>query len=197
MLANLLERKLLACSPERRSSFSHQQPSVAKSSHVMQIFRDTGESYYQGLFYCGNKFSRFRYDPNASWQSCTACQMDDIDKLIEAMKIAWYVANLMKKDFSELQLNLSRAGWRTCTEGYLKALRARTIGMYGDYSMKKTLDAILISQPNLEHVISWWPMRCPAYTSYLPKLFPGIRRTQDELFAAACYYHRQMLKNIS
>ena len=169
-------------------------PVWVKFRPVMEMFRAEGESFYRGLFYCGNKLRQFRYDPNAPWQSCTACHMDDIDRLIEAMKIAWYVARLMKQDFHELQINPTRTSWRTCTEGYLKALRARTRGMYADYALKKTLDAILISQPNLEQVVSWWPMRCPAYTAYLPKLYPGIKCTQDDLYAAACHYHRQLKK---
>ena len=161
---------------------------------VMQMFRARGESFYAGLFYCGNKLQRFRYNVTDRWQSCTACRMDDIDRLIQAMKIVWYVARLMKKDFQELQENPTRTGWQKCTQGYLQAIRARTRGMFSDYSVKKGLDAILISQPSLERVVSYWPMLCPAYKAYLPKLYPGIRRTQAELYVAACHYHRQLKK---
>ena len=120
--------------------------------------------------------------------------MDDIDRLIEATKIVWYVARLMKKDFQELQENPTRAGWQKCTQGYLQAIRARTRGMFSDYSLKKGLDAIIISQPSLERAVSYWPMLCPAYKAYLPKLYAGIRRTQAELYVAACHYHRQLKK---
>ena len=120
--------------------------------------------------------------------------MDDIDRLIVAMKILWYVAGLMKKDFQQLQDSPTRAAWETCTKGYLQAIRARTHGMFSDYSLKKGLDAILITQPRLERVVSYWPMLCPAYITYLPKLYPGIRRTQAELYAAACHYHQELKK---
>ena len=167
-------------------------PAWVKFRPVMELLRAQGESFYAGLFYCGNKLKKFRYGLVGSWQRCTACKMDDIDKLIEAMKTVWYVARHMKNDFQKLQSTPTRNNWKTCTQGFLESIRARTVRMFNNYSLKKTLDAILISQPGLERVVSYWPMHCPAYVQYLPKLYPGISCTQDELYAAACHYHRQL-----
>ena len=169
-------------------------PVWAKFRPVMKMFQAHNESFYAGLFYCGNKLIKFRYALADPWQRCTACKMDDIDKLIESMKIVWHVARLMKNDFQALQATPTREKWKTCTQGYLKAIRDRTVGMFSDYALKKSLDAILISQPSLERVVSYWPMRCPAYVELLPKLYPGIKRTQKQLYAAACHYHRQLKK---
>ena len=169
-------------------------PVWTKFRPVMEMFRARGESFYVGLFYCGNKLQRFRYDVNDRWQCCTACNMDDIDRLIVAMQIVWYVADLMNNNFQELQQNPTRAAWETCTKSFLQAIQARANGMFSHYSLKKCLDAILITQPKLEKFISYWPMRCPAYISFLPRLYPGIQRTQDQLYKAACHYHKTLKK---
>ena len=118
--------------------------------------------------------------------------MDDMDRLLEAMKIVWFVADTMTEEFQQFQSEPTRTGWRTCTQTFLQEIRNRTSGMFNDYSLKKALDGILISQPQHEKVISYWPMECPAYRTQLPLLYPGTRCTQEELFTAACHYHRQL-----
>ena len=120
-------------------------PVWTKFRPVMEMFRARGESFYVGLFYCGNKLQRFRYDVNDRWQCCTACNMDDIDRLIVAMQIVWYVADLMNNNFQELQQNPTRAAWETCTKDFLQGIQARANGMFSHYSLKKCLDAILIT----------------------------------------------------
>ena len=62
---------------------------------------------------------------------------------------AWRVPNAPKKHTREL--------WQQCTQGFLDAIRVRTKGMFNHYSLKKALDAILISAPKLERVLSYWP----------------------------------------
>ena len=69
-------------------------------------------------------------------------------------------------------------------------LQACTKGVYSDYSMKITLDGVLLSQPCLERVVSWWPMMCPAYKDELPKIYPNCQKKQDDLFLAACHFHK-------
>ena len=69
-------------------------------------------------------------------------------------------------------------------------LQACTKGVYSDYSMKITLDGVLLSQPCLERVVSWWPMMCPAYKNELPKIYPNCQKKQDDLFLAACHFHK-------
>ena len=167
-------------------------PAWSKIRAVMEIFSAENQTWYSGLFYSGNKLIKFRYALTDQWQCCTACKMDDIDRLLEAMKIVWFVANTMKEAFQDFQSKPTQAGWRTCTQTFLQEVRSRTSGMFNDYSLKKALDGILISQPRLEKVVSYWPMNCPAYQKQLPLLYPGIQCTQEELYTAACHYHRQI-----
>lgn len=156
---------------------------------VMETFRHENVSWYAGLFYSGNKLLKYRYSKEESWRCCTALKMDDIERLLEAMKIVWHVADLLKKDLLELQKKPTRELWRQCTQHFLGEIRSRTVGMFADYSLKKTLDGILIMEPGLEGYISYWPMLCPAYVQKLSQLYPGIQRKQETLFLAACHYH--------
>ena len=61
--------------------------------------------------------------------------------------------------------------------------------MFSDYSLKIALDGVLLSQPRLETVVSWWPMMCTAYKNELPKLFPACQVNQDDLFLAGVHFH--------
>ena len=63
-----------------------------------------------------------------------------------------------------------------------------TKGKYNDYAIKLMLDGLVKSGTVSKHVISDWPMMCPAYKTQLPILFPGIKPVQ--YFRAACYLHR-------
>ena len=74
----------------------------------------------------------------------------------------------------------------------MNELNERTDGIFGHYSMKIALDGVLVSRPALMKVCSWWPMLCSAYMSQLPHLYPGLKRNQEDLFLAACHYHRMM-----
>ena len=167
-------------------------PEWSRVRRVMEQFRAQGVSWYGGLFYSGNKLLKFRFASTDSWQSCTACRMDDIDRLITAMKVVWRLAGSMRGSLLALQTCPTRELWKMCTEEFLGKLQDLTVGMYGHYALKKALDAILICQPHLERVVSWWPMRCPAYLQLLPKLYPGLSRTDQDLFQAAVHFHRQL-----
>jgi hypothetical protein len=48
-------------------------PAWVKFRPAMELLRAQGESFYAGLFYCGNKLKKFRYGLVDYWQSCTAC----------------------------------------------------------------------------------------------------------------------------
>ena len=164
---------------------------------VMELYAQEDVSCYGGLFYSGNVLQKFRYDTKEVWQCCTACKMSHLDGHIKGLKIVYHVAEIMKTDFQQLQKQPTRHGWRRCTEGFLSEIRARTKGLYGHYSMKITLDGVLLSQPRLEKVVSWWPMLCPAYKSALPILYPCVSCSDEaELFLAACHYHRQVKNHL-
>ena len=102
----------------------------------------------------------------------------------------WHVAASMKQTYDNLQRNPTRQCWNACTEQFLSELHKHTKGVYSDYSMKITLDGVLLSQPCLERVVGWWPMMCPAYKDELPKLYPNCHKKQDDLFLAACHFHK-------
>ena len=102
----------------------------------------------------------------------------------------WYVAGTLKQSFDNLQKQPSRQSWKACTEGFLGALCQHTKGCFGAYSLKITLDAVLLSQPRLEKVVPWWPMQCPAYEDTLSKLYSECSRTQVDLFLAGCHFHQ-------
>ena len=118
--------------------------------------------------------------------------MDDIAKVLQAMKIVWHVAGIMRKNLLAFQKKPTREGWQQCTEHFLQEIRCRTRGMFSDYSLKKALDGILIAEPRLEKYISCWPMRCPAYVAMLPALYPGMPKNKKALLLAACHYHSQL-----
>ena len=109
-----------------------------------------------------------------------------------AIKVMWHVAGTLKGSFDSLQRQPSRQCWEACTQGFLSQLRECTVGCFSDYSLKVALDGIQLSQPCLEQVVSWWPMRCPAYQSSLPKLYPVCTRSQVDLFLAGCHFHYSM-----
>jgi hypothetical protein len=165
-------------------------PDWGKVANVMKAFQAQGESYFGGFFYSGNVLTKYRYNPHDAWALCQ--DMNSIEKEIQAVKLVYHTARLMKESFSQLQERPSRELWRACTEDFLEGIRQRVSGVFDHYYMKIALDGILISQPELERVLSWWPMLCPAYRSELPKLYPIIKKTQEDLFLAACYFHRQV-----
>ena len=99
---------------------------------------------------------------------------------------------MMRKNLLDFQKNPTREGWQQRTDNFLQEIRRRTKGMFSDYSLKKALDGILIAEPRLEKYISYWPMRCPAYVTMLPALYPGMPKSEEALFLAACHFHSQL-----
>ena len=102
----------------------------------------------------------------------------------------WYVAGTLKQSFDTLQKQPSRQCWKACTEEFGKVLQQHTKGCFATYPLKLALGAVLLSQPRLEKVVSWWPMQCPAYEDTLSKLYSECSRTQDDLFLAGCHFHQ-------
>ena len=102
------------------------------------------------------------------------------------------VASELAVELNSLEKNSSKRSWQQCTEWFFDELRERTQGIFGHYSMIIALDGVLVSRPALTKVCCWWPMLCTAYVSGLPAVYPGIGRTQEELFAAPCHFHRKM-----
>ena len=111
--------------------------------------------------------------------------MDFIAREVLALRIVWHVAETFLSEYDALQSKPTRQCWKACTEAFLKAIRNHTKGIFGDYSMKITLDGVLLSQPRLELAVSWWPMHCPAYKIALPALYANCTTSRQDLFWAA------------
>ena len=153
----------------------NQPPDFGLIEKTMRCFQAEKVSYHGGVFYSGRALTRYRYGSAAKpakWQECTDIQ-DFISKEILALEVMWHVAASLKHSFDSLQSQPSRQLWKACTQGFLSKLHEHTSGCFSDYSLKITLDGILLSQPCLEKVLSWWPMKCSAYKSSLPKLYPA------------------------
>ena len=164
-------------------------PDWKRFQWVMEKHVEEKESYFGGLFYSGNVLTHYRYSCTGEWQDCEELRIDRIGRQILALKVVWHCARVMKSSFEQLQRCPTRDLWQVCTRDFLGAVSARTSGMFDHYSVKKMIDAVLISQPCLEKVLSWFPMSCPAYKNELPKLYLGIRGEED-LWLAANHYHR-------
>jgi hypothetical protein len=85
----------------------------------------------------------------------------------------------------------TRATFKDALETFQQQLYGETgltKGKFNDYAVKCMLDGLLANKTVSKHVISSWPMQCPAYKAQLPMLFPGIKPRQ--FYRAACYYHR-------
>ena len=104
----------------------------------------------------------------------------------------WHVAGTFKQSYDSLQRQPSRQCWKACTQDFLAQLHEHTAGCFSDYSLKVALDGVLLSKPCLEQVVSWWPMKCVAYKSVLPELYPVCTRSQDDLFLAGCHFHQSL-----
>ena len=172
----------------------NQPPDFGLIEQAMRSFRAKKMSYHGGIFFSGCALRRYRYGSAAkpaAWKECTGIQ-DFISKEILALKVMWHVAGLLQPSFDSLQRQPSRQCWKACTQGFLSQLHEHTSGCFSDYSLKIALDGILLSQPCLEKVVSWWPMKCPAYQSSLPELYPACKRSQDDLFLTGCHFHQSM-----
>ena len=166
-------------------------PDFGLVEKAMRSFQAKKIAYHGGVFFSGSTLTRYRYGSAAkpgTWKECNDNQ-DFISKETLALKVMWHVAGTLKGSFDSLQRQPSRQCWEACTQGFLSQLQEHTVGCFSDYSLKVALDGILLSQPCLEQVVSWWPMRCPAYLSSLPKLYPVCTRSQEDLFLAGCHFH--------
>ena len=170
----------------------HGPPSWTLVRSTLEIFARNKQPIHGGLFYSGNVLSKYRYNKCDPWTDCASASMSNIEGEIVALKIMWHVAGELAVELNSLEKNPSRRSWQQCTERFLDELRERTQGIFGHYSMIIALDGVLVSRPALTKVCCWWPMLCTAYVSGLPAVYPGIGRTQEELFAAACHFHRKM-----
>ena len=170
----------------------NQQPNFCLIEKVMRAFAGAGVSCHGGLFYSGSVLTEYRFGnaaKPAQWQKCRADE-DFIAREIMSLKVMGHVAGKLKKSFDNLQKEPSRQCWKACTEEFGKVLQQHTKGCFSGYSIKITLDGVLLSQPCLESVVSWWPMQCTAYKRKLPELYSECRGTQDDLFLAGCHLHQ-------
>ena len=174
---------------KNKAVLQNQLPDFAAMEKVLRAFKAGNVSYHGGLFYSGSSMKRYRWCNTDKWIKCKANQ-DFITREILALKIVWRVAQDMRQDYDNLQKNPTRQYWKICTENFLSEIGKRTRGICSDYSMKITLEGVLLSQPCLEKVVSWWPMMCPAYKDQLPLLYPHCRKKQSDLFLAASHFHR-------
>ena len=166
-------------------------PDFGLVEKAMRSFQAKKIAYHGGVFFSGSTLTRYRYGSAAkpgNWKECNDNQ-DFISKETLALKVMWHVAGTLKGSFDSLQRQPSRQCWEACTQGFLSQLQEYTMGCFNDYSLKLALDGILLAQPCLEQVVSWWPMRCPANQSSLPKLYPVCTRSQGDLFLAGCHLH--------
>jgi len=172
----------------------NQTPDFARIEKAMRAFQAKQISYHGGLFYSGRALRWYRFGSAAKpaeWKKCED-NRDFISNEILALKIMWHVARTFKQSYDSLQRQPSRQCWKACTQDFLAQLHEHTVGCFSDYALKITLDGVLLSQPCLEQVISWWPMKCKAYTSALPELYPVCRRSQDDLLLAGCHFHHSL-----
>ncbi len=167
-------------------------PSWVLVRSTLEIFVRHNQPVHGGFFYSGNILRKYRFCRTGLWTDCKAAGMSRIDSEVMALRIMWHVARKMQGALNSLYSNPSRSAWRQCTEMFMNELTQRTQGIFGHSSMKLALDGVLVSRPDLMKVCSWWPMLCPAYTSELPRLYPGLKRNQEMLFLAACHYHWRM-----
>jgi len=170
----------------------NQQPNFSLVEKVMRSFAGAGVSCHGGVFYSGSALTAYRCGNAAKlaqWRECKADE-DFIAREIISLKVMWYVAGKFKQSYDTLQKQPSRQCWKACTEEFLAALQQHTKGCFAAYSVKLALDAVLLSQPRLETVVSWWPMRCTAYENKLTELYSECSRTQDDLFLAGCHFHQ-------
>ena len=165
----------------------NQRPDFNQMEKVMRHFHNAGVPYHGGLFYSGSSLTHYRTATNSKW--CPVPKgMDFIAKEVLSLKIAWDVASSLHQRFDELQEQHTRQRWKACTQDFLKAIQAHTRGAFGHYALKITLDGVLLSRPCLNKVISWWPMKCPAYSKALPDLYTQCTTSETDLFLAACHF---------
>ena len=176
---------------KKKAVLQNQQPNFACMENTMRAFAAKGVSYHGGLFYSGSSLTQYRFPSAAKPADWTDCpkSMDFIAREVLALRIVWHVAETFLSEYDALQSKPDRERWKACTEAFLEAIRNHTKGIFGDYSMKITLDGVLLSQPRLEKAVSWWPMHCPAYKIALPALYANCTTSHQDLFLAACYFH--------
>ena len=170
----------------------NQLPDFGLIEQAMRKFKANKISYHGGVFYSGRALTRYRYGSAAkpaNWEECNDKQ-DFIAKEILALKVMWHVAGTLESSYNSLQKQPTRESWKACTRNFLAKLHEHTTGCFSDYSLKIALDGILLSQPCLEQVVSWWPMKCSAYEGCLPELYPVCAQSQDDLFLAGCHFHQ-------
>ena len=172
----------------------NQTPNFALVEKAMRGFETKQISYHGGVFYSGGALTWYRFGSStkpAKWEKCEDT-LDFISKKILALKVMWHVAGTFKESYDSLQRQPSRQCWKACTQDFLAKLHEHTKGCFSDYSMKISLDGVLLSQPCLEKVISWWPMKCTAYEKGPPVLYPECTRSQEDLFLAGCHFHHNL-----
>ena len=62
------------------------------------------------------------------------------------------------------------------------------VSLYADLLSRGSL----VSRPDLIPYISWWPMKCPAYTTGLPQLFRMKLSSEESYFLAAVFFYRKL-----
>ena len=170
----------------------NQKPDFILMEKVMRAFQAKKVSYHGGLFFSACVLKEYRFgsaEKPEEWQICDASH-DFVTREILALKVMWHVASSVQRHYDSLQRNPTRQCWKACTENFLATLREHTKGCFAAYSLKIALDAVLLSRPCLDRVVSWWPMECTAYVEQLPKIYPECGKNQDDLFIAACHFHQ-------
>ena len=179
---------------DMKAVLQNQLPNFALMEEAMRAFQARDVSYHGGLFFSAGALTQYRFgsaEKPGTWITCDSAS-DFITREIIALKVMWHVARQLEPSFDALQRNPTRQCWKACTEDFLKALHRHTKGIFSDYALKIALDGVLLSQPCLEAVVSWWPMQCTAYKKELPKLYPACKQTNDDLFLAACHFHQSL-----
>ena len=98
---------------------------------------------------------------------------------------------LPKEELTAFARQPTRDTYKRALETFQHRLYGKTgltKGKFNDYAVKVMLDGLTVNGTVSKHVISSWPMKCPAYKAQLIILFPGIKPSQ--FYRAACYLHR-------
>ena len=181
---------------KKKAVLQNQRPNFACMENTMRAVAAQGVSDHGGLFYNGSSLTQYRFPSAAKPADWTDCpkSMDFIAREVLALRTVWHVAETFQSEYDALQSKPTRQCWKACTEASLKAIRCHTKGIFGDYAMKITLDGVLLSQPRLELVVSWWPMHCPAYKIALPALYVNCTTSRQDLFLPPVIFMLQVKK---
>ena len=153
---------------------------------VLAAYEKAGAPSHSGLF----RTTMLREYRNATNEHFTCVRhLASAARETLAYKTMWLA--LPKKELKAFAQQPTRATFKIALESFQHRLYGKeglTKGRFNDYAVKCMLDGLLVNNTVSRHVLSSWPMQCPAYKTELRVLFPGIKPAQ--FCRAACYMNR-------